>query len=91
MVLAAVLTPGGILAWLLVGLIAGVLAGLLSRGRGFGCLGDIVVGLVGAFLGGLIISPFLHGPHVFHFWGSVGVALIGALVLIFILRVFRGL
>lgn len=90
MIMVSVLSPGGILAWLLVGLIAGALAGLLTRGRGFGCLGDIVVGLVGSFLGGFLVSFFLKGGRVFHFWGSVGVALIGALVLLGLLRLVRG-
>lgn len=86
----AILSPGGILAWLLVGLIAGALAGMLTRGRGFGCMGDIVVGLIGSFVGGLVVSPFLHGSQTFHFWGSVGVALIGAVLLLGLVRLVRG-
>ena len=47
-----------IIAFLLVGLIAGYLAGKIVEGHGFGTLGDIVVGIVGAFIGGFI------APHV---------------------------
>jgi len=50
------LEPGGLLSWLIVGLIAGALAGRVVEGRGLGCLGDIVVGIVGAVLGGLIVG-----------------------------------
>ena len=50
---AVVLSPGGIIAWLFVGLIAGWLAGLMMKGSGYGVIGDILVGLVGSFLGGL--------------------------------------
>lgn len=84
-----VLDPGNVLAWLIVGLIAGAIAGRLTRGRGYGCIGDIILGLVGAFIGGLIVNPFLHGTHNFHFIGTTVVALLGAVVLILALRVVR--
>src|SRR5256885_14893724 len=44
----------GLVGWLLIGLIAGWLAGKIARGRGFGCITDIVLGLIGSFLGGWI-------------------------------------
>jgi uncharacterized membrane protein YeaQ/YmgE (transglycosylase-associated protein family) len=89
-VIAAVtLVPGDVLAWLLVGLIAGALAGRISRGRGYGCIGDIVVGLIGAFVGGFIVSLFIHGSVQVGFIGTTAVALLGALVLIFALRLIR--
>jgi uncharacterized membrane protein YeaQ/YmgE (transglycosylase-associated protein family) len=46
----------GILSWIVVGLLAGWLAGLVVKGGGFGCVGDIVVGVIGALLGGWIAS-----------------------------------
>ena len=58
---AVVLSPGGIIAWLFVGLIAGWLAGLMMKGSGYGVIGDIIVGLIGSFLGGLILSFFVEG------------------------------
>lgn len=86
-----VLSPGNVLAWIIVGLIAGALAGLLTRGRGYGCLGDIVVGLLGSLLGGLLIGSFVHGSRVYHFIGTTLVALLGAIVLIVVLRLIRAI
>ena len=53
LVLAASLNPGGIIAWIVIGLLAGWLAGVIMPGPGFGLIGDLIVGLIGAFLGGL--------------------------------------
>ena len=50
------LEPGGILAWLIVGLIAGMLAGIVVKGSGFGIVGDIVIGIIGAVVGGLVLT-----------------------------------
>jgi uncharacterized membrane protein YeaQ/YmgE (transglycosylase-associated protein family) len=83
------LNPGGILAWLLVGLIAGWLAGQFMRGGGFGLVGDIVMGVVGAFVGGLLFSFLLPGSTV-GLLGSVVVAFIGAVVLILAIRALPG-
>lgn len=85
------LDPGNWLAWVVAGLIAGWLAGLLVRGHGFGCLGNIVLGLVGAFIGGVIVSLIpLDLPAVYHFWGTVVVAFLGALLLTAIGRLIGG-
>jgi uncharacterized membrane protein YeaQ/YmgE (transglycosylase-associated protein family) len=77
-----------ILTWLIVGLVAGVLASMVVGG-GFGILGDIVVGIIGAFVGGWLFRQMgWHTP----FGGLVGtifVALIGAIVLLLILRLIR--
>lgn len=86
-VLAAALNPGGILAWLIIGVLAGWLAGVIMPGHGFGFFGDMVVGLVGAFLGGLIMD-ILAPDATFGFWGSLLVALIGACILVAILHAF---
>ncbi len=48
--------PQSVIAWIVIGLIAGWLAGTVSRGRGFGCIADILLGLVGAILGGWIFT-----------------------------------
>ncbi|HLI87326.1 MAG TPA: GlsB/YeaQ/YmgE family stress response membrane protein [Ktedonobacteraceae bacterium] len=89
LVLAATLNPGGIIAWIVVGLIAGFIASLIMRGGGYGIIGDIVVGIVGAFLGGLISNLLIPGAS-FGFWGTVVVAIIGAIILIAILRAIAG-
>lgn len=81
---AMTLYPGGIIAWLLVGLIAGALAGNVMRGNGYGVFGDIIVGLIGAIVGGFVVSLFDQG--VAGFWGSIFVAFLGACLLIAIGR-----
>ena len=89
MFLAFALEPGwGILGWLLIGLIAGALAGRVVRGRGYGCLVDIVVGIAGAFIGGALLGGFIHGQA--GFWESLVVAFIGAVVLLGALRLVSG-
>jgi uncharacterized membrane protein YeaQ/YmgE (transglycosylase-associated protein family) len=85
---AIVLEPGGVIAWLLVGLIAGALAGRVVRGSGYGCLGDIVVGLVGSVVGGLIAGYFVEGAA--GFWGSILVSFVGACVFIALLHLIAG-
>ncbi len=84
-----VLDPGGIIAWLIVGLIAGWLAGLVMQGGGFGLVGDMIVGLIGAVLGGLLFGQLVTGSP--NFVGSILVAFIGACLLIAVVRfVTRG-
>ena len=78
------LEPGGIIAWLVVGLISGWLAGVVMKGGGYGIVLDIVLGLVGAFVGGLVFSFFVVGAT--GFWGSIAVAFVGACILIAIVR-----
>ncbi|HEY5003883.1 MAG TPA: GlsB/YeaQ/YmgE family stress response membrane protein [Ktedonobacteraceae bacterium] len=89
LVFAAALQPGGILAWLVVGLIAGFLAGKVMSGGGYGIVGDIVVGIVGAFLGGLIANLLLPSAS-FGLIGSIIVAFIGACILVAILHAVTG-
>lgn len=81
-----VLEPGGLLAWLFVGLLAGFLAGKVMRGAGYGLVGDIVVGLIGAFLGGVLSGMFITGDY--GFVGSVIVAFLGACLMIWVVRLF---
>lgn len=91
------LEPGGCLSWIFAGLIAGWLAGTLVRGRGFGCLGDIVLGLIGAFIGSVIVDLLpasaavsLHLTGTLHFLGTLVVAFIGALMLAILGRLIGG-
>jgi uncharacterized membrane protein YeaQ/YmgE (transglycosylase-associated protein family) len=81
------LSPGGIIAWIIVGLIAGWGASIVSRGHGFGLIGDIIVGLIGALLGGFLAGFFIHGSV--GLIGTIIIAFLGALVLLFVLRLFR--
>ena len=89
LVLAAALNPGGIIAWIVIGLVAGWLAGIIMPGRGFGLIGDLIIGLVGAFVGGLLMDILVPDAN-FGFWGSLLVALIGACFLVAILHAIAG-
>jgi uncharacterized membrane protein YeaQ/YmgE (transglycosylase-associated protein family) len=82
------LTPGAVVVWLVVGLIAGWAAGQVMRGTSFGLLGDIVVGLIGAFIGGFMFEVVQGGQFLWSsgFWESVLVAFLGACLLLFALR-----
>jgi uncharacterized membrane protein YeaQ/YmgE (transglycosylase-associated protein family) len=76
------------LLWVVVGLIAGWLASVVVGG-GFGLIGDIVVGIVGAFIGGFLFRALGVGTPFSGLAGSIFVAFIGAVVLLLILRLFR--
>ncbi len=77
-----------LLGWIIIGLVAGWLAGHLARGRGFGCLVDIILGLIGAVLGGWIFTRL--GIAVGGAIGSLAAATVGAVVLVAIARLFAG-
>ena len=83
------LEPGGILAWLVVGLLAGWLAGQVMKGGGYGVIGDIVMGIIGAFVGGLVFSFLLPGSSA-GLIGSIVVAFIGAVLFIALVRALPG-
>ncbi|MFC0446287.1 GlsB/YeaQ/YmgE family stress response membrane protein [Pseudidiomarina halophila] len=74
--------------FLLVGLIAGWLAGTLVKGGGFGILGNIVIGIIGAMLGGFLFS-LLGLSSDGGLIGSIIVATIGAIVLLIIVRALK--
>jgi uncharacterized membrane protein YeaQ/YmgE (transglycosylase-associated protein family) len=74
--------------WILIGLLAGWLAGVVTRGRGFGCLADIVIGLVGAVIGGWVFSRL--GISAWGFIGSLAAATVGAVLLVAVARLFSG-
>jgi uncharacterized membrane protein YeaQ/YmgE (transglycosylase-associated protein family) len=84
MLFAITLHPGGIIAWIVVGILAGFLAGVIMKGGGFGLIGDLICGLAGALIGGFVLGFFVEGDM--GFWGSIGVSLIGACILIFFIR-----
>jgi uncharacterized membrane protein YeaQ/YmgE (transglycosylase-associated protein family) len=78
-----------LLAFLIVGLIAGWLAGMIMRGRGMGLIGDIVVGGIGAVIGGYIFSAL--GVNSGDSWiGWIITALVGAVILLFVVNLFSG-
>jgi uncharacterized membrane protein YeaQ/YmgE (transglycosylase-associated protein family) len=79
----------GLLGWLLIGLLAGWLAGKLARGRGFGCIGDVVLGLIGSVIGGWIFTK-LGIVHADTFLFSLAAATVGAVILVSIAHLFFG-
>jgi uncharacterized membrane protein YeaQ/YmgE (transglycosylase-associated protein family) len=78
-----------ILTWIIVGLIAGVLASLVMGGSGYGLIGDIIIGIVGAFVGGWIFRQLGTTSPFGELAGVIFVAFIGAVALLFLLRVIR--
>ena len=78
----------GLLWFVVIGAVAGWLAGQFMRGHGFGLLGDIIVGVIGAFLGGYLWpSGLALGGGLL---GRLIVAVIGAVLLLFVVRLFSG-
>jgi uncharacterized membrane protein YeaQ/YmgE (transglycosylase-associated protein family) len=81
--------PHGLLWWIFLGLIAGWLAGKLARGQGFGCIGDVLIGLIGSVIGGWIFTK-LGIVHANTFLYSLAAATVGAVVLVAIAHLFFG-
>jgi uncharacterized membrane protein YeaQ/YmgE (transglycosylase-associated protein family) len=77
--------------WIVVGLISGALAKMVVPGEGpGGIIGDIIVGIVGAVIGGWVFNAFGHaGVTGLNLW-SILVAFIGAVILLFIVRAITG-
>ncbi len=74
----------GILLFILIGLIAGALAGRVVSGHGYGILGDIIVGVIGAFVGGFLFSLIGIGGSSL-IWQLIA-AFVGAVVLLWVIR-----
>lgn len=81
--------PNSLFSWILLGLIAGWLAGKLARGRGFGCIGDTILGLIGSVIGGWIFTK-LGIAHTNTFLFSLAAATVGAVILVSIAHLFFG-
>jgi uncharacterized membrane protein YeaQ/YmgE (transglycosylase-associated protein family) len=80
--------PQSVIGWIFVGLIAGWLAGKVSRGHGFGCIANIILGLIGAIVGGWIFTELhIFGGGLIY---SIAAATVGAVVLVAIARLFAG-
>jgi uncharacterized membrane protein YeaQ/YmgE (transglycosylase-associated protein family) len=81
-----------ILAWIVVGLIAGWLAGKVTRGSGFGLIGDIILGVVGALVGGFLATNVLgmgdlvSGINI----TTLIVAFVGAVIVVVVVGLFSG-
>lgn len=77
----------GIIAFLVIGALAGWIAGKLMKGRGFGLLGNIVIGIVGSVIGGFVFG--LLGISAGGFVGSLVMATVGAALLLYIVSLLR--
>ena len=82
--------PGSWVAWIVVGLIAGAVAARVVAGRGFGCIADIVVGIVGAIIGGYLLGLLFNMNGTVGFVGSILVAFVGAALLLSVLKLLSG-
>ncbi len=82
----------GLLSWIVVGAIAGWLSGQVMKGRGFGLLGDIIVGVAGGLIGGWLAGELFKVPNAVNGFNltSILVAFLGAVVLIIIARMLQG-
>lgn len=76
-----------ILTFLLVGIIAGWAAGLIMEGHGFGIFGDIIVGIVGAFIGGLLFQAFATATAGFA--GTLISSIVGAVILLALASIYK--
>jgi uncharacterized membrane protein YeaQ/YmgE (transglycosylase-associated protein family) len=82
------MTLGEFLTVLLIGLIAGWLAGVVMKGRGYGLLADIILGIVGAVVGGFLFGQL--GISAYGFIGRVAIAVVGTIVLVGIAHLLGG-
>jgi len=78
------LDAGSVIIWMVVGIIAGWLAGLMMKGGGYGLVGDMIVGLIGAVVGGFLFG--LLGVGYGGLPSTIAIAFIGACILIAVLR-----
>ncbi len=87
------ITIGQLVVWLIVGSLAGFLAGIIWRRRSFGPVGNLIIGLAGALVGGFVFELLdirITGLPKFEFdLADLVVAFIGALLLLFLLRLVR--
>ena len=78
----------GFIAYIIIGILAGWIAGLIVKGKGFGILGDMLVGIVGSLIGGYVFQIF--GVNTYGFWATLITSIVGALILLGIVYLVRG-
>ncbi|MDY6827372.1 MAG: GlsB/YeaQ/YmgE family stress response membrane protein [Bacillota bacterium] len=81
----------GILTWLIVGIIAGWLAGLVMKGKGFGLIGNIIIGIVGALVGGWLAGALFNVQNAISGFNlsTIIIAFLGAVVVLYIARLTK--
>ncbi|MEM9954015.1 MAG: GlsB/YeaQ/YmgE family stress response membrane protein [Chloroflexota bacterium] len=87
------MSAGQILVWIIIGGLAGAVAGMIVKGRkrGFGLIGNILIGLVGAFIGGILFDALnvsIAGDIVFSANDLIA-AIVGSLILLVLLAIVR--
>ena len=80
----------GLIIWLIVGGVAGWLAGVITKGKGYGCFGNVVVGIVGSIVGGWLFGYFTSFAPEEGLIGSIITSVVGAVALIAVLRLLIG-
>ena len=81
----------GIIAWIIIGLVAGFITGKLMKGSGFGPIMDMVIGLLGALIGGFLASHLGLGGEGDHgLIMSIVIAVVGAVLLTLVVRLVTG-
>ena len=81
----------GLLAWIIIGVVAGWLTGKIMKGSGFGFLMDMIIGIIGAMIGGFLSFHLgLGGVREHGLIVSIFIAVIGAVILTFLLRLISG-
>lgn len=82
----------GLLAWIIIGLIAGWLAGMVMKGGGYGVIGDIILGIIGAVVGGFLASVLFKVPNAVSGFNltTLIVAFLGAVIVVAIVRALPG-
>lgn len=76
-----------LISFLIIGLLAGWIASHLMEGKGYGLLGDIIIGIVGAFIGGYIFQWL--GVTFGGFFGNIAISAIGAIIFLFIVNLIK--
>lgn len=81
----------GIISWVVVGAVAGWLAGMVMKGRGFGCFGNVVIGIVGALIGGWLAVVVFNIPRAISGINptTIVVAFLGAVLVLYIARLAK--
>jgi uncharacterized membrane protein YeaQ/YmgE (transglycosylase-associated protein family) len=81
------MSPAGLIMFVIIGGLAGWISGVISKGKGYGLVGNIVIGILGAFLGGFCFM--ILGIVAFGFLGRLIFAVLGSLLLTWLLGLIR--
>lgn len=73
--------------WIIACVVAGWLAGLIMKGRGYGLIGDFVLGILGGWLAGMFLTKLIHVGSGMA--GQILIRMLGAVVLVVIVRLLR--